>query len=224
MFQFRGQFYSNHSVLDPANISTGTTSLLCIITTEACCQSTHTGTGVEAGEWYFPVGTEVLDGSLNPHYMTRGASVVRLNRASSATTPSGLYHCEVPVTDDTESVYIGLYPVGQGWLCECLQCVWLLLSITGAPTITEDIQFSREDASLTCLSSGGPVRSVEWTRDGVTITTGYNFTQTLTNVATATYTNVLRASNISHLVGNFTCTVSNGQEPSNTAQITMNGK
>ncbi len=102
--------------------------------------------------------------------------------------------------------------------------MWLLLSLTGAPTITEDIQFSREYVSLTCLSSGGPVSSVEWTRDGVTITTGYNLTQTLTNVATATYTNVLRASNISDLVGNFTCTVSNGREPSNTARITLNGE
>ena len=205
-------------------ISTGTNSLLCITTTEACCQSTHTGTGTRAGQWYFPDETEVPIGSLNPYYVTRGASIVRLNRASFSPITSGLYRCEVPVTDDTDSVYIGLYPVGQGWLCECLQCVKLLLSITGAPTITEDIQFSREDASLTCLSSGGPVRSVEWTRDGVTITTGYNFKQTLTNVATATYTNVLSASDIADLVGNFTCTVSNGREPSNTAQITMNGK
>ena len=205
-------------------ISTGTNSLLCITTTEACCQSTHTGTGTRAGQWYFPDETEVPFDSLSPYYVTRGASIVRLNRASFVTTPSGLYRCEVPVTDDTDSVYIGLYPVEQGWLCECLQCVWSLLSLTGAPSITEDIQFSREDASLTCLSSGGPVRSVEWTRDGVTINTGYIFTRTLTNVVTATYTNVLSASDIADLVGNFTCTVSNGREPSNTAQITMNGK
>ncbi len=77
---------------------------------------------------------------------------------------------------------------------------------------------------MTCLSSGGPVSSVEWTRDGVTITTGYNFTRTLTNVATATYTNILRASDIADLVGTFTCTVSIGREPSNTAEIVLNGK
>ncbi len=224
MFQLRGQFYSSHSILDPSTISIDTSSLFCITTTVACCQSTHTGTGMGAGQLYFPNGTEVLVGPSNPLYMTRGASIVRLNRASSATTPSGLYRCEVPVTDSTESVYIGLYTVGQGWLCECLQCVWLLLSLTGAPTITEDIKLSREDLSLTCLSSGGPVRSVEWTRDGVTITTGYSVTQTLTNVATATYANILRASNISDLVGNFTCTVSNGREPSNTRQIMLNGE
>ncbi len=47
--------------------------------------------------------------------MTRGDSVVRLNRASTAVTTSGLYRCEVPVANGTESVYIGLYPVGQGW-------------------------------------------------------------------------------------------------------------
>ncbi len=77
---------------------------------------------------------------------------------------------------------------------------------------------------LTCLSSGGPVSSVEWTKDGVTISTGYNLTQTLTNVATAIYTNVLRASDIADLVGNFTCTVSNGREPSDTAEIALNGE
>ncbi len=119
-FQLRGQFYRNHSVLDPAMISTGSNSLLCVTTTEACCQ----GTGMGAGQWYFPDEIEVPDGSLNLHYITRGASVVRLNRASpeTTTTPSGLYRCEVPVTNGTENVYIGLYPVGEGWLFRCVQC------------------------------------------------------------------------------------------------------
>ncbi len=113
--QLKGQFYSSHSVLDPVVIKTGTNSLLCITTIEACCQGTHTGTGTVAGQWYFPDGTRVPEGALNPHYLTRGASVVKLNRGSSAATTSGLYRCEVPVADGTESVYIGLYPVGEGW-------------------------------------------------------------------------------------------------------------
>ncbi len=100
--------------MDPSAISTGTNSLLCITTTEACCQSTHTGTDMGAGQWYFSDGKKVPFGSLSPLYITLGASVVRLNRASFAITPSGLYRCEVPVIDGTESVYIGLYPVGQG--------------------------------------------------------------------------------------------------------------
>ncbi len=107
------------------NISTGIfNSLSCVTPIEACCQSTHTGTGMEAGLWYFPDASEIPFGSLNLHYITRGASVVRLNRASLAVTTTGMYRCEVPVMGGTESVYVGLYPVGQGWLHEYKQyCV-----------------------------------------------------------------------------------------------------
>ncbi len=110
MFQLRGEFYSSHSVLNPATIGTGTVnSLLCVTTIEACCQSNN------AGQWYLPDGVVISESTFSPQYMTRGDSVVRLNRDSRAVTPSGLYRCEVPVANGTESVYIGLYPVGQGW-------------------------------------------------------------------------------------------------------------
>ncbi len=95
-------------------IATGTNSLLCFTTIEACCQIIHTGTDMGGGQWYFPDGTEVPVSSLNPHYVGRGPSVVRLRRNILATTPSGLYRCEVPVANGTQSVFIGLYPVGEG--------------------------------------------------------------------------------------------------------------
>ncbi len=110
IFQLRGEFYSSHSVLDPATIGTGTVdSLLCVTTIEGCCQSNN------AGQWYYPDGVVISESTFSPQFITRGDSVVRLNRASAAVTPSGLYRCEVPVSVGTESVYIGLYPVGQGW-------------------------------------------------------------------------------------------------------------
>ena len=69
---------------------------------------------MDVGQWSFPSGTVLPTGDFNQHYMSRGPSVVRLNRQSNSTTPSGLYLCEVPVTNGNENVYIGLYPPGEG--------------------------------------------------------------------------------------------------------------
>ncbi len=79
----------------------------------ACCQYR------DEGQWFFPDEKEISTSSIQPHYISRGLSVVRLNRRSSATTPAGVYRCEVPASSGAESVYIGLYPPGQGgaWLC-----------------------------------------------------------------------------------------------------------
>ncbi len=115
MFQLGGQFYSSHGVLDPSTISTGSfNSLLCVTNTMACCQDNE-------GQWFFPDGTELIStNAFDPHYISRGLSVVGLNRGALATTPAGVYRCEVPASSGTESVYIGLYPPGQGGVCECV--------------------------------------------------------------------------------------------------------
>ncbi len=52
----------------------------------------------------------------------------------------------------------------------------------------------------------------------------YVITLTLTDAATATYTSVLTGSSINDLVGRFTCSLGNGREPSDTAEIVLNGK
>ncbi len=116
MFQLGGQFYSSHSVFDPSTISTGLfDSLLCVTNIMACCQENE-------GQWFFPDGTQISIIPFQSHYISRGLSVVRLNRRSSISatiTPAGVYRCEVPASSGAESVYIGLYPPGQGgaWLC-----------------------------------------------------------------------------------------------------------
>ena len=66
--------------------------------------------------------------------------------------------------------------------------------------------------SLTCVSSGGPASSVNWTRNGVALTTGgadFTTSQTLVDTEQATYHNTLTASGQELLQGNFTCTVGN---------------
>ncbi len=220
MFQLRGQLYSSHSVLDPSTISSGSNSLLCVTNTMECCQGNQ-------GQWYFPDGTQVSTNFLQAHYIYRGLSVVRLNRGALATTPAGVYRCVVPANSGTESVYIGLYPPGQGGcVCVCV-CVCVHTLLTGTPTIPGGIQFNRADLSLTCVSNGGPASEVVpvWTRGGEAVSTdNYTLTQTVSNTATATYENVLTASNISDLVGTFTCTVSNSRGASNTAVVILNGE
>ena len=62
--------------------------------------------------------------------------------------------------------------------------------------------------TLTCISTGGPVTTVTWTRDSVTITEG---TETVLNdPVTAQYTHTLTITS----GGLYTCTVANNK-PSN---------
>ena len=81
----------------------------------------------------------------------------------------------------------------------------------GTPTIPGDLVFNRSTLTLTCVSNGGPASEVVWTRDGDTVSTGYTLTQTVSYITTTSYENVLTATTIADLVGNFTCTVSNSR-------------
>ena len=40
--------------------------------------------------------------------------MVRLNRRNSAPFPTGIYHCDIPVDQGCESLYIGVYNTDQG--------------------------------------------------------------------------------------------------------------
>ena len=83
---------------------------------------------------------------------------------------------------------------------------------TGSTVITDLIYNSTSSmASLTCISSGGPVDSVTWMRNGATITAKSSiFTQSqiIANATSATYHNILISSNSSNfMMGNFTCVI-----------------
>ena len=68
--------------------------------------------------------------------------------------------------------------------------------------------------TLTCISTGGPVTTVTWTRDSVTITEG---TETVLNdPVTAQYTHTLTITS----GGEYTCTVSNNK-PSTASATTI---
>lgn len=88
----------------------------------------------------------------------------------------------------------------------------------GSPSIVS-LSFNQQESSLVCVSTGGPATVVEWKRDNVSlaedrntdhnIISDYQQIQRVVNTETATYENKLISSNITNLIGTFTCTVSN---------------
>ena len=95
------------------NIGENSNALLCVTNTSDCCIR------LRSGEWYFPnnesaVGTQGENGEF---YRNRGRSVIRLNRRSSVTSPTGVFRCVIPISSDShmnESVHIGVYEAGDG--------------------------------------------------------------------------------------------------------------
>ena len=90
--------------------------------------------------------------------------------------------------------------------------VLLYPTSTEPPTIT-DLTYDEESRTLTCVSTGSPATTVSWMRDGLSIddSTGYTHTQTVTDRANSTYSNILRATEGTPggVAGTYTCTVSN---------------
>ena len=77
------------------------------------------------------------------------------------------------------------------------------------------MDYNEDNQTLTCISSRSPATVVSWINDGVIInesSTHYTLTQTLTDRASSTYTNVLTMNEIAiggDVTGTWTCTVSN---------------
>ena len=89
---------------------------------------------------------------------------------------------------------------------------YMIFLLTGPPDITDLIYNSTSSmAILTCISSGGPVDSVTWMRNGATITANSSiFTQSqiIINATSATYHNILTSLNSSNfMLGNVTCVI-----------------
>ena len=71
----------------------GVGPLLCYTDNSQCCNSTDN----IMGDWYLPGGMKVRDESDNEDfYVTRGPSVVQLHRRNNATSPVGMFCCDVP--------------------------------------------------------------------------------------------------------------------------------
>ena len=84
--------------------------------------------------------------------------------------------------------------------------------IAESPTIT-DLTYHEESSSLRCVSTGSPATTVFWIKDGVPIdgSTHYTQTQSITDRANSTYSNVLTVSEgaTGGVTGTYNCTVYN---------------
>ena len=108
VFQLSGISYVNNSVICLTDIGERNNALLCLTDATQCCNIN----GVILGDWYFPDGTLVIDGqdASRDIYRNRGPSVVRLNRRNNATSPTGVYRCEIPdASGTTQTLYVGVY-------------------------------------------------------------------------------------------------------------------
>ena len=84
-----------------------------------------------------------------------------------------------------------------------IPCTLGILAITS-------FDYDRATLTLTCVSSGGPVDSVTWMKDGVEITgddPDFSLSQIVTDISSATYQHTLSVRNVLHFVGRFTCIV-----------------
>ena len=117
---FKGVNLPNHAYVDLTTVGEDM-SVECHTDLFTCCTSSQ---GIHRGDWYFPNGSALANaGGGGDIYKRRGAVRVDLRRRNAATSPSGIYHCDietVAVNDndvDTitgETVYVGLYPPNEG--------------------------------------------------------------------------------------------------------------
>ena len=79
--------------------------------------------GAHRGDWHFPDGTQLpFPSSTVNTYGARVSQRVHLRRNSSANSPTGIYHCDIPtndVNDDTDisvrdTVCVELYTANGG--------------------------------------------------------------------------------------------------------------
>ena len=222
---FMGQTLANHAYVNFNLIGkTETDSVQCHTDLTTCCDNTH---GIHRGDWYFPNGNQLpFGGSSNDIRQHRDSKRVDLRRRS-ATSPSGMYRCDiatVEVHDNTTTqltrsrIYVGLY--ANGGLCLSKEddakpdfahpCTGDV-SIPGGVTLTVDFDGSSPQFTLTCISTGGPATTTIWTRNSTLTVTEGNET-VLVNATKAEYIHTLNVTG--RMEGKYTCTVANNK-PSN---------
>ena len=117
---FMGQTLANHSYVDLSLVgSSGSDIVQCYTDLGTCCRDTH---GVHRGDWFFPNGTRLPFSGYGDIIEDRRAQRVEIRRSNSATSPVGIYRCDIPTItvhdDDDDSVrdtvYVGLYTASGG--------------------------------------------------------------------------------------------------------------
>ena len=126
------QTLANHSYVDLSLVGedfSGSDSVQCNTNLDTCCSMPQ---GVHRGDWYFPNGNRLPFPGGGDIYETRGAQRVDIRRRNNATSPVGIYRCDIPtvaVHDDSDSsvrdapVYVGLYTASGGRIIHTLICL-----------------------------------------------------------------------------------------------------
>ena len=86
--------------------------------------------------------------------------------------------------------------------------------------ITSDAAAQSVTFSLTCTSNGGPINTMVWEKDFITVP-GSNIYPDLNNSNTATYTNTLQVSGRES--GNYTCKIADGNSLSLSESLIVQG-
>ena len=118
---FMGQILANHSYVDLSLVGrdrSGRDSVQCHTDLSTCCTGAQ---GSHRGDWYFSNGTR-LQFTADIHERRDNRSV-DIRRENSATSPVGIYRCEIPTiavhnngTSVRARAYVGLYETSGGKL------------------------------------------------------------------------------------------------------------
>ena len=102
----RGQTYLNNFIVAIDDIGEVENALLCVTDKPDCCRSPY---GTAQREFYNPNNCAVPPGSTNSLYKNRGLQVVRLNRKNNFLSPTGVYRCEIPDSNEiNQNLYINI--------------------------------------------------------------------------------------------------------------------
>ena len=190
-----GHIHGNNTIVTIADIDQNDSALLCYTNAFNCCKTT----GQYAGDWYFPDGMPVKIFAVgDDFYRNRDRSVVRLNRRNNAISPTGVFRCEIHnASGVSQNIYAGIYPEGEG-----------------APAINELPNYSYDlNQVITCISTGGPATTVEWSKNGQILGDEYEQQKRIINQTTSEYHSTLSLSKLrpDGVIGNYTCKVNNSR-------------
>ena len=116
---FMSQTLANHSYVDLSLVGddpSGSNYVQCHTDLNPCCSGAQ---GPYRGDWYFPNGDRLPFAGGADIFEYRVAQRVDLRRRNSATSPVGIFRCDIQTTDHISvraTVYVGLYTASGGKL------------------------------------------------------------------------------------------------------------
>ena len=105
-FELNGKIFTNNSVVDINDIGEGDEALLCKTDKPNCCGTLPN----RFGEFYYPNGGRVpIRNRGEGFFRDRRDQRIRLNRRSGILFPTGVYHCEIPDSNDVmQKIFVNI--------------------------------------------------------------------------------------------------------------------